>query len=93
MWLIGWEAHRPPLRILPTEWQQDCPSDHGPGEHLHQGGPCTEECDQGPHGAQEQAEPKAGDTGPVRREGWPPGRASAGPVACLGGPAGRGQGF
>ncbi|XP_012980736.2 microtubule-associated serine/threonine-protein kinase 3 isoform X2 [Mesocricetus auratus] len=47
------------------EWQQDLPTHHGPGEHLHQGGPGAEEHGQGPHGPQEQAQPPARDPGPA----------------------------
>lgn len=68
-WLPRWEAPRSPLTVPPAERQQDRPPDHRPGEHLHQGGPCPEECGQGPHGAAEQAEPPAGDAGPVSA-GW-----------------------
>lgn len=65
----GMEAQGHPLTIVPTEQQQDCPPDHGPGEHIHQGGPRPEECNQGPHGTQEQTEPPTGDTGPVSSQG------------------------
>lgn len=68
-WLPRWEAPRSPLTVRPAERQQDRPPDHRPGEHLHQGGPRPEECGQGPHGSAEQAEPPAGDAGPVSG-GW-----------------------
>lgn len=72
---LSWVAWRiPPARAqrpagdpwpLPPEREQDLPADHGPGEHVHQGGPRPEERGQGPHGAQEQAQPPEGDPGPV----------------------------